>query len=181
LLKKFNFVFFVFMRISPENVYNRIIESGGHFLSELKLEQPILATEPELVPAFGYELLREVLLPEILGRETASILYWAGKGLARKYPLQSIEDMITFFHQSGWGTLQLKSEKKDELEFELSSPLIADRFKVHPDCHFQLEAGFLAQQIEQQKQVITEAYEHPKKRLSIVSFTVRWDRKDTMK
>jgi predicted hydrocarbon binding protein len=168
------------MRISPENVYNRIIESGGHLLSELKLEKPISATDPALVPAFGYELLREVLLPDLLGRESASILYWAGKVLARKYPLQSVEDMITFFQQAGWGTLQLKSEKKDELEFELSSDLIKTRFKEHPDCHFQLEAGFLAQQIENQKEVITETYEHPKKKLSIVSFTVRWDKKDSI-
>lgn len=168
------------MRISPENVYNRIIESGGHVLSELKLEQPISATDPALVPAFGYELLREVLIPDILGRETASILYWAGKALARKYPLQSVEDIIAFFQQAGWGTLQIKTEKKNELEFELSSDLIKNRFNEYVDCHFQLEAGFLAQQMETQKQVIAETYEHPKKKLATVSFTVRWDKKDSI-
>lgn len=147
-------------------------------MSNLKLDLPNMESSSAFVPAFGYELIREVLLPDILGRETSTILYWAGKGLARKYPLDTIEQVINFFQQAGWGHLQIKTEKKNELEFELSSELIEKRFKEHPECHFQLEAGFLAQQLEHQKNVITEAYEHPKKRLSKVSFTVRWDRKD---
>lgn len=130
------------------------------------------------VPAFGYELIREILIPDILGRETTTILYWAGKGLARKYPLQSISEIMNFFTDAGWGTLRLKAEKKDELEFELTSELIKQRFKNQPNCSFQLEAGFLAQQIEMQKEVVTESYEHPKKRSQTVLFTVKWDKKD---
>ena len=60
-------------------------------------------TTSETVPVFGYELLRETLLPEILGEETPKILYWAGKHIARKYPLDSISDIIRFFPASGLG------------------------------------------------------------------------------
>jgi predicted hydrocarbon binding protein len=127
---------------------------------------------------FGYELIREILLPDLLGKETTPVLYWAGKSLARKYPLETMEEIIAFFEKAGWGTLTIVSEGKNELEFELTSPLIAARFSYKEDCTFQLEAGFLAQQIEQQKKLVTEAYEQQKKRAKKVIFTVKWDRKD---
>ncbi|MFE8703785.1 YslB family protein [Cytobacillus sp. FJAT-54145] len=132
------------------------------------------------VSAFGYELIRDILLPELLGKETPAILYWAGKGLARKFPLDSIEQVVDFFEQAGWGTLSLIEHKKNELEFELSSELITRRFKIKDDCSFQLEAGFLAQQIESQRKTTAEAYEHPKKRAGKVIFTVKWDKKDVV-
>jgi predicted hydrocarbon binding protein len=132
------------------------------------------------ISSFGYEIIREILLPDLLGKETASILYWAGKSLARKYPLKTIEDVITFFDKAGWGTLTIISESKDELEFELTSPLIAARLAHKENCTFQLEAGFLAQQIELQKSLVTEAYEQQKKRAKKIVFTVKWDKKDTI-
>lgn len=130
------------------------------------------------VPAFGYELLREVLIPELLGKEAPDILYWAGKILARKYPLMDINELVEFFDQAGWGHLSILKESKHELEIELSSDLILERLELHQDCHFKLEAGFLAQQIELQKKIMTEAFEHPNKRNGKIRFTVKWDQKD---
>ena len=130
------------------------------------------------VPAFGYELIREVLIPDILGEETPNILYWAGKKLARKYPLESIPDIINFFKEAGWGDLYIAKESKNELLLELTSEIISQRLKENKKSFFQLEAGFLAQQLENQKQVISEAFEHPRKRSSIVEITVKWDMKD---
>lgn len=130
------------------------------------------------VPAFGYELIREILVPDLLGKETPSILYWAGKQLARRYPLETLDDVIAFFEKAGWGTLAVAKEGKDELELELSGALIAARMAMKEDCSFQLEAGFLAQQVERQKRCVAEAYEQQKKRAKHVLFTVKWDRKD---
>jgi predicted hydrocarbon binding protein len=130
------------------------------------------------VPAFGYELIREILLPEILGSDAPEILYWAGKQLARKFPLHDLTEITKFFNQSGWGELKVRNEKKNELELELSSALITQRLQSKGNWHFQLEAGFLAQQMEIQKGVISEAFEHPKKRGGKVQFTVKWDKKD---
>jgi predicted hydrocarbon binding protein len=136
-------------------------------------------TMSETVPIFGYELLRETLIPEILGEETPKILYWAGKHIARKYPLDSISDLIIFFQQAGWGDLQIVKESKSELIAELSSDIISHRIKSKASTNFQLEAGFLAQQIERQKEVVTETFEHPRKRSSTkVQFTIKWDNKD---
>lgn len=136
------------------------------------------ATEPEKISIFGYELLREFLIPEILGKDTPEILYWAGKKLARKYPLENQNEIIDFFSRASWGKLIMKNESKDEIEFELESPLMVSRVKSKAEHFFQLEAGFLAQQIEIQKGTVAEAFEHPVKRSQKVQFTVKWDRKD---
>ncbi|WP_077214175.1 YslB family protein [Bacillus dakarensis] len=139
-----------------------------------------LLPDSDSIPLFGYELLREVLLPNLLGKETASILYWAGKDLARKFPLQSFEEMVDFFIKAGWGSLSLKDESKHEMTFELGSSIISERLKRKKDVTFNLEAGFLAQQFELQKDAVTEAYEHYKKRTNTVFITVKWDKKDRL-
>jgi len=131
--------------------------------------------EPRTISMFGYELIREILLPEILGKETPEILYWAGKRLARKFPLTDFDQVIEFFHNASWGHLVIKKEIKNELEVELLSPLIVSRVKSKAEHLFQLEAGFLAQQIELQKEVAAEAFEHPVKKSNKVLFTVKWD------
>jgi predicted hydrocarbon binding protein len=141
-------------------------------------EELVLSDETQNMPLFGYELIREVLLPDILGKDTSEILYWAGKRLARKFPLNSLEEMMQFFSRAGWGVLSLKSEKKDEMEFELASPLLVSRVKSKAEHFFQLEAGFLAQQIENQKEVVAETFEHPLKHARNVLFTVKWDKRD---
>lgn len=130
------------------------------------------------VPAFGYELIREDVLQDLLGKDAAALLYWAGKRLARKYPLTSTDEIITFFKQAGWGYLSIKKETNSKIDFELTSELLNKRLQSDPPPHFQLEAGFLAEQMQLQKQCIAETFEHPKKRAAKVTFTVKWDPKD---
>jgi len=132
----------------------------------------------DTVSKFGYELIREVLLPELLGKDGPEILYWAGKILARKYPLETIEEVIVFFSRASWGELSIRKQSKNEIEFELDTVLLASRVTSKAETYFQLEAGFLAQQIEMQKGVTAEAFEHPVKRSKLASFTVKWDSKD---
>ncbi|MEH7417215.1 YslB family protein [Neobacillus drentensis] len=137
--------------------------------------------EPRTISIFGYELIREILLPEILGKDTPEILYWAGKRLARKYPLADFDEVISFFHNASWGQLEIKKESGNEMEIELLSPLHVSRVKSKAEHYFQLEAGFLAQQMELQKEVVAEAFEHPVKKGNKVQFTVKWDNKDYIK
>ena len=144
------------------------------------VELNLHSDEPKNISLFGYELIREFVLPEILGKDTPEILYWAGKRLARKHPLTTLDEVIEFFTKASWGQLELKKERKDEIEFELISPLIVSRVKSKAEHYFQIEAGFLAQQIELQKQAIAETFEHPVKKANKVVFTVKWDRKDTL-
>lgn len=137
--------------------------------------------EPRTISIFGYELIREILLPEILGKDAPEILYWAGKRLARKFPFTDITQVAEFFNTASWGQLELVKETKNEMEIELTSPLIVSRVKSKAEHFFQLEAGFLAQQIEFLKEASTEAFEHPVKKSNKVQFTVKWDTKDPIK
>ena len=132
------------------------------------------------INAFAYELIREELLPDIIGKELDRILYWAGKNLARKYTLETFEDIIVFFQQAGWGDLSIVEQNRREMQLQLTSPLITERYKGKQNTTYQLEAGFLAQQTQQQRQVIAEAYENQKKRSEKVLFTVKWDSKDSI-
>jgi len=127
---------------------------------------------------FGFELLKETVLPQILGKDSPEILYWVGKQVARKYPLETIDEVISFFEKANWGTLLMTKEKKSEMYFQLTSPLIEERLKANELAHFQLESGFLAQQLEHINQCVTESYEDPKKKNSVVTFQVKWDEKD---
>ncbi|PEB51282.1 hypothetical protein CON65_24015 [Bacillus pseudomycoides] len=128
--------------------------------------------------AFAYELLREELLPDLIGKDLDDILYWAGRNLARKYQLESIEEVIHFFEKAGWGTLNIIEHKRREMHFQLTSPLIKERQKQKRHSSYQLEAGFIAEQIQNQRNVIAESYEEQKKRSDSITFLVKWDVKD---
>ncbi|MBY0124012.1 YslB family protein [Bacillus sp. S/N-304-OC-R1] len=147
-------------------------------MNETASELKTIEQKADSISVFGYELIREILLHDILGDDTPEILYWAGKRLARKYPLESVSEIIDFFQQASWGNLALLKESKNEMEFELSSSFIKERYQKNNECTFQLEAGFIAQQIEMQSEVICEAFEHPNKRKGKIQFTVKWDKKD---
>ncbi|MFB4165420.1 DUF2507 domain-containing protein [Alteribacillus sp. JSM 102045] len=119
---------------------------------------------------FSYTLLRNTLIPELLGQEEADILYWGGKTIARKYPAENIEDILTFFQKAGWGELTAAKEKRREFHFDLKLP----QAKEHQEMDRHLEAGFLAEQIEKLKGKTAETYIMEKKKQ--ITFEVHWDR-----
>ncbi|WP_261133167.1 YslB family protein [Bacillus sp. Marseille-Q3570] len=140
------------------------------------LPEPTNETEGYL---FGYELMRDVLLPELLGKEDHSLLYWAGRTLARKYPMDTTEELIQFFAAANFGELQLKEETSKTITFELSSDRISELLRKRMHEGFQLEAGFLAEHIQRQKDRVTESFEEIKRgKEDKIIFTVQWDRKD---
>ncbi|SDI59205.1 DUF2507 domain-containing protein [Natribacillus halophilus] len=93
---------------------------------------------------YGYELLRETLLPELLNDEHDDIMYWGGKLLARKKSLTDIEEIPAFFERAGWGALQMQKAGKRQYVYTLQ--LKNGEKKPHFSRH--LEAGFLAGQFE---------------------------------
>lgn len=121
---------------------------------------------------FGYELIRNDVLKDVLGQEHDSILYWIGKSLARKYPVETSEQLVAFFDKANWGALTLVKERKQEKMFELTGPWMGK----HDQRCYQLEAGFLAQQIELSSNLISGATYSTKK--ESVVFTVETDRHD---
>ena len=147
-------------------------------MSELPAIENYTDSKQPSVSLFGYELIRDVLLPELLGQNGPEILYWAGKKLARKYPLASLDEVIAFFNEADWGCLRIKEEKRREMTLELSGELVSTRLNKDKNATFQLESGFLAQQFEMQKKVTVESFEHPHKRSSKIQFTIKWDHTD---
>ncbi|MBM7701288.1 YslB family protein [Metabacillus iocasae] len=130
------------------------------------------------VPFFGYTLVRDILLTDLLGKDAEQILYWSGKNIARKFPLHSSDEIVSFFAEAGWGSLLLVKADKQTIEFELHGELVKKRLDEQVDCSFHLEAGFIAHQIQQQKQCIAESYLTVKERAGKVFITVKWDKKD---
>ena len=94
---------------------------------------------------FGYELLRDHVLPNILGQHEEDILYWAGKEVARKFPVFTIEELPTFFSEAGWGKLSLYKTSKDDVFYYLQDEpnILNVRNRT-----FSLEAGFIAEQYQ---------------------------------
>lgn len=130
------------------------------------------------VPAFGIELFRSLLLPDLLGEDEDSVLYWAGRKIARQYPLHTTEEIIHFFHYAGWGDLTIDDQSKAQITFRLSSDIVSARIKRLPDTPFTIEAGFLAEQIQEQLGFPSEAYQEVKTgRNKYVLFKVKWDSK----
>jgi predicted hydrocarbon binding protein len=131
--------------------------------------------KPKSVSMFAYELYRDILPPVIFGKDTADIFYWAGKQLARKFPLLSLDEVYSFFDEACWGKLRIMKEEKNELLFELSGPFVERKFDIYSEPFFSLEAGFLAEQIQTQKNATAEALEEVHKRSKKVRLLVKWE------
>ncbi|GAK48027.1 hypothetical protein LOSG293_170290 [Secundilactobacillus oryzae JCM 18671] len=125
---------------------------------------------------FGLALLRDVVLPDLMGDDVNNILYFEGKKLARRFPLANQSDEITFFEQAKFGHLEQVKTTTKQVVWLLSGIEVEPRLK-QPES-FMLEAGFLAQQVEQQLGFIAEA--EVKKEKHGIEITVHVDPKDLL-
>ncbi|WP_028783389.1 YslB family protein [Thalassobacillus devorans] len=121
----------------------------------------------------GYDLLRYYTLPDLLGKEAPFLLYYMGKNLARKSEMTTLDDIIQFFQQLGWGSLSILQEKKKETRFELSGHVLEKRLQ-NPllEIDFRMEAGFLAEAITLTQNVNGECFEEIDEKKHRVTFTV---------
>lgn len=120
----------------------------------------------------GYDVLRYISLPELLGRETDTLLYFMGRNLARKLVFNTIEDIYLIFDKMGWGKLELIKNKRKEITFSLMSDSVVNRIKASFDTEFRLEAGFLAEAIQQLKETEAECTEVINEKIMQVEFSV---------
>ncbi len=152
----------------------------NELVSRNKNEQQVdLEKFNEKTSLFGYELIRDVLLPNLLGTDTHEILYWAGKELARQYPLQNRQDISRFFDKAGFGLIELNKEQRNKQIYTLSGEIVQARLE-HAQPSFNLEAGFLAEQIQTQDGLYTEALTEINQKAKVVSFIVQSDIKDRL-
>ncbi|MCP0885982.1 YslB family protein [Ligilactobacillus sp. WILCCON 0076] len=130
------------------------------------------------ISTFGLTVLRDSLLPQLTDGDN-NILYWAGKKLARQFFVANEADLPLFFEQAGWGLLTHKKNKGNQQIFTLSGPIIATRLKLSKEADFKLECGFLAETIQNQTKVLSEAFlDNANERKGVVTLIVQFDTKD---
>ncbi|WP_085991754.1 YslB family protein [Oceanobacillus senegalensis] len=138
-----------------------------------KLEQLTISQLNNLYTSgAGYDILRYISLPEMLGVESDTILYFMGKNLARKFKMASFEDLITIIDQLGWGKLEMVKEKKNELTFQLMADSVVLRLQAPFKTEFRLESGFLAEGVQQILGKECECKEEINKKIHVITFTV---------
>lgn len=120
----------------------------------------------------GYDILRYIALPELFGDQANTLLYFTGKNIARKFTLQSINDILLAFEKIGWGKLELIKSSKKSLTFHLMADSVAYRLLAPFDTEFRLEAGFLAESIQMIENIDCECVEEIHKRIHQVEFKV---------
>ncbi|HEX6594575.1 MAG TPA: YslB family protein [Bacillota bacterium] len=123
-------------------------------------------------PGAGYDILRYISLPDLLGQESSTILYFMGKNLARKFQFDSLEDIYFFFDYIGWGKLELVKEKRKDFIFHLLSDSVVHRLKAPFEAEFRLEAGFLAEAVQQITEKECECIEDINHRIHQIRFKV---------
>ncbi|GBG95832.1 hypothetical protein LFYK43_22910 [Ligilactobacillus salitolerans] len=128
--------------------------------------------------SFSITLLRDALLPSLIGQE-GDILYWAGKKIARQFVLTKDEEIPLFFKQAAWGSLARVKSKKNTQTFELTGPVIETRQGLGQEANFLLEAGFLAETIQNQLGHPSEAIVASSKKNS-VTLLVKIDLETTL-
>ncbi|RKQ37942.1 YslB family protein [Oceanobacillus halophilus] len=138
-----------------------------------KLEQLTISQLSNLhTSGAGYDVLRYISLPELLGKESNTLLYFIGRDLARKFEVDSMETLCKTFKQMGWGELELVKEKRKELTFQLMADSVVLRLQAPFETEFRLESGFLAEAIQQLLGRECECTEDVIHKIHTVKFTV---------
>ncbi|MBU5593622.1 YslB family protein [Amphibacillus sp. MSJ-3] len=137
------------------------------------IKQIELITDQLETTGTGYDLLRYVALPDLLGKDAPKILYVMGKNLARELSFESIEDIASFFYKTGWGTLELIKENRSEHVFKLQARSISERHRLGIETDYRLESGFLAAAIEQLNTYRCECIEKEKPKKNYVELCVQ--------
>lgn len=123
-------------------------------------------------PTMGHDVLRTKVLPDLLGKEADSVLYFMGRNLAKAYPCANMEEIGTFFGAMGWDQLTITKEKKHEFEFSLKGELTSKRITYKSPYLYKMEAGFLAEQITLIKGQHAECAYTTNTRKKIITFQV---------
>lgn len=133
---------------------------------------PISQLEELQTSGAGFDVLRYLALPDLLGNEAPTLLYFMGKNLARKFEINSIDDITYIFEMLGIGKMELVKEKKQEKIFHLLSDSVVLRLKGPLEADFRLEAGFLAEAVQMIDGIECECKEEINRRIHQIQFTV---------
>lgn len=122
----------------------------------------------------GHDILRYVSLPQFLGHEKDTLLYFIGRNLARNIHIQTIEDLIYVFKKFDWGNLEVVKEKANTITFHLMADEVVHRLRSPFETDFRLEAGFIAEAIQKINGRPCECMEKINERLYRIQFTIHY-------
>jgi len=126
-------------------------------LAALLPPQSIPHAERISMPYLGYHFLRETLTNCLLGESESPILYWLGKDMGRKIPIQSAGGIILPFIRLGLGQLDLLTESGDRIQYKLSHTIYSYQTAERLSKALSLECGIIAGAIEQWQNKETDA------------------------
>lgn len=142
-------------------------------MTEMSSEQISLSMLNEFdSQTIGQDIIRYVSLPSFLGQEKDILLYFIGRTLARKIHTETLDDIIYIFSKFRWGQLELVKDKKNQLIFHLMSDEVVKRIEAPVETEFRLEAGFIAEAIQNLTNRPAECSETINERLYRVQFKV---------
>ncbi len=121
----------------------------------------------------GYDLLRYMALPDLLGKDQDTVLYILGKNTSRSLELTSVDALVSTFLLLGLGELVHVKEKRSEDLFTLTSPLITARKTAEIKQAYHFESGVIAGTMETIHGFQCEAEETIKPKKGMVEFTVK--------
>ncbi|TLQ51673.1 DUF2507 domain-containing protein [Lacticaseibacillus casei] len=143
-----------------------------------KSDYTTLLNLPGSVSFFAVTAMRDLMLPNMLGEEQHHILYWSGRDLATKLPVDETA-LPQLFTQVGFGTLTPLKQMRQERQYLLAGDVVATRIRTYDDPDFQLEAGFLAQSLQQVLGFAVEGGSATQRRDQNVVLTVVMDNQDS--
>src|SRR5699024_12801397 len=79
----------------------KIILKGSRMMENKKISIADIQQLP--TDTIGHDLLRYIGLQDLVAQENDSLLYYIGKRFARKFDINSIEDIALIFHMMKWG------------------------------------------------------------------------------
>ncbi|WDF83401.1 DUF2507 domain-containing protein [Lacticaseibacillus pabuli] len=123
---------------------------------------------------FGQMILRDELLPSLLGPRLDRIMYFAGRDMGAHFPAKD-DEIAGTFTDLGLGNLATSKMKVRERTYTLDGPIVVERLSKHPDADFQFEAGLLAQMVQQALGMSAEAHSVVEGRGKRVAITVAID------
>src|SRR5690625_1483237 len=90
---------------------------------------PLSVLEEFMPHTVGQDILRYVSLPDFLGTEKDTLLYYFGKNLARLLEITTLDDIYYVFDKLQWGTLELIKDKRKQMIFHLMADEIVYRLQ----------------------------------------------------
>ncbi|MED4753876.1 DUF2507 domain-containing protein [Brevibacillus choshinensis] len=111
-------------------------------------QESIAYAERMNMPYLGYHLFRETLTNTLLGDSESPILYWLGKDIGVKIPIQSSAGIVLPFMRLGLGQLDIMEESELQIQYKLSHAIFHYMTDQRLSRALSLECGIIAGAIE---------------------------------